>query len=60
VAALAKALNVRIEDLFKTSTPKSKIGHKFARKLEKAKTLSKENQQLLTTMIDSMLKKKKQ
>jgi transcriptional regulator with XRE-family HTH domain len=62
VALLANALGVTVEDLLK-DTPKNKsIGSdpKFAKKLEKAKSLPKADREVLTTMIDSLLKKVRQ
>jgi len=59
VAALAKALNVKIDALLKNDTKifGPTVDPKFARKLEKAKKLPSVDQKLLSTMIDSLLKK---
>jgi len=61
VALLAQALSVKIEDLLKDTPASKKTGDdpKFSRKLEKAKILPMSDKQLLTTMIDSLLKKNK-
>ncbi len=62
IAALAQALGIKIEVLIKgTSSLKNSasVDPKFARKLEKAKTLPDDDQKLLATMIDGMLKKNK-
>ncbi|MDD5342917.1 MAG: helix-turn-helix transcriptional regulator [Smithella sp.] len=61
VMLLAHALGIKIEDLLK-STPISKMAGtdpKFSRKLEKAKRLPQSDKQIVTTMIDSLLKKNK-
>lgn len=61
VSDLAKALNVKIDDLIKSNSKTKKQATvedpKFIRKLEKAKSLPKEDKKLLVTMIDGLLKK---
>ncbi len=61
VALIAAALGVKIEALLKEipASKKTNIDPKFARKLEKAKSLPLSDRQLLETMIDSLLKKNK-
>jgi len=59
VALLAKALGVKVEDLLKDTSKNKSNGSdpKFSRKLEKAKTLPNADKEVLTAMIDSLLKK---
>jgi transcriptional regulator with XRE-family HTH domain len=59
VALLAHALGVKVEDLLKDTPTNKKSGSdpKFAKKLEKAKKLPASDKQLLSTMIDSLIKK---
>jgi transcriptional regulator with XRE-family HTH domain len=60
LAALAKALNVSIEEFFteKPEIPMSKDDKLFARKLEKAKKLPPEEQQVIAAIIDKFIKNK--
>jgi transcriptional regulator with XRE-family HTH domain len=58
IAALAKVLNVTVDDLLADNKLKSyDFDPLFARKLEKAKKLPPEDKQLLSSMIDNLLKK---
>lgn len=59
IASLAKALGVKTDDLINNKTKNStpKIDPKFARKLEKAKKLPKNDQIIVTSMIDTLFKK---
>lgn len=61
ISAIAHALNIKADELVNGngSTKHPTIDAKFARKLERAKTLPKSDRELLGTMIDSMLRKKK-
>lgn len=58
IAALADALGVRIDDLIHDNGHNTiVVDHKFARKLERAKRLPESDQQLVSVMIDNLLKK---
>lgn len=61
VLALANALGLPVNELVKANgrTAAANVNPKFARKLEKAKMLPSADQQLLNTMIGSLLKKNK-
>jgi transcriptional regulator with XRE-family HTH domain len=61
VALLAHTLGVKVEDLLKDTPISRKSGGdpKFSRKLEKAKKLPASDKHILTSMIDTLLKKNK-
>ena len=59
VIALAKALGIKVNDLIKNDAlcDDDKVDPKFARKLEKAKKLPKDDQKVLSGIIDSFMQK---
>jgi transcriptional regulator with XRE-family HTH domain len=61
VMALASALGLPVSELVKANSPTTVTSdeHKFARKLEKARKLPQSDKQIVSTMIDSLLKKNK-